>query len=123
MKSSKRTTMDPFLSDNLQAWRLETRREANGDRCHRSMFGPEYWRPLRHLGNGTFGDVWLEHCLAGPSCNALRAVKHIRKRHADFSKPSRRELEALITFSDTRVPEVCCRGRQPLQQQTTQHGS
>lgn len=92
------------LTDSLRSWRLETRQELNGDRTHYIFAsGVDRWRPLFRIGGGTFGEVWQERCLSGPHINELRAVKHISKRQAQFTKLSQRELEALVTFSDPRV--------------------
>jgi hypothetical protein len=44
--------------------------------------------------------------MSASSRNAVRAVKRISKRQARFSQSSRRELEALVTFSDTRQHQV-----------------
>ncbi|KAJ5520691.1 hypothetical protein N7463_001144 [Penicillium fimorum] len=60
---------------------------------------------VRCLGNGSFGDVWEEHCVSGPSHNAIRAVKQLRKRQSKFPEMSRREIQALVTFSDSYTPE------------------
>jgi serine/threonine protein kinase len=97
--------MDEFLSDSLRAWRLKTQHEPNGDRYHESPAGTEVWRQREKLGGGSFGVVYKEECLLGPTQNAVRAVKHIPKWQRSFSKSSQRELEALITFSDAHVPE------------------
>lgn len=99
--------MDIFAdSPPLRAWRLETRRDGNGDCYHQLSTGAESWRPLKRIGHGSFGDVWQEHCRSGPSQHAFRAVKHIRKRQAKFLEMSRREVEALVTFSESHNPEV-----------------
>ncbi|KAJ5669752.1 kinase-like domain-containing protein [Penicillium macrosclerotiorum] len=97
--------MDPFTSTPLRAWKLETNHDANGDRHHRLSAGSECWRAVRCLGSGSFGDVWQETCLSGPSQNAVRAVKCLGKRQAKFTEMSRRELEALITFSNSDIPK------------------
>lgn len=98
--------MDQFVNGSLRTWRLETQHDVNGDRHHQRSTGPESWRAIRQIGHGTFGEVWQERCLSGPSQNAFRAVKHIPKRQSTFAEVSRRELEALTTFSDSRIPEV-----------------
>ncbi|KAI1111773.1 kinase-like domain-containing protein [Nemania sp. NC0429] len=95
--------MDSILNEILRPWRLEARKR-DGEWHHDSSSGIERWRSVRHLGSGTFGDVSQEQCLSASSQNAVRAVKRISKRQAQFSQSSRRELEALITFSDTRQP-------------------
>jgi hypothetical protein len=96
------TTMDPSLASALQAWKLETEFR-DGERHHKVLSGVERWVEERHLGNGTFGCVYQERCVSGPSASAVRAVKQILKYQ---SKLSHRELQALTTFSDARVPEV-----------------
>ena len=95
----------PQNDDPVHGWRLETRRDANGDRQHQSAWGWEWWRPVRSLGSGASGDVSLERCLCGPSRDELRAVKQIGKRRAGITDFAKRELEALAAFSDARVPE------------------
>ncbi|KAL3476005.1 kinase-like domain-containing protein [Aspergillus californicus] len=97
--------MEVFLSTSLVDWRLETRFDGNGDRYHRVSDGDECWRPIKRLGNGTFGDVWQEHCLSGSKNNTLRAVKQIRRHQEGFDKLSKRELDALVAFSNPDVPE------------------
>ena len=90
----------------MQRWKLETQVEANGNKYHTSESGVEYWQPAWHLGSGSYGHVWLEECVTS-SRKALRAVKQINKVPTS-SKLMQRELAALIAFSDTNVPEVCC---------------
>ncbi|KAL2818248.1 kinase-like domain-containing protein [Aspergillus cavernicola] len=97
--------MEPFLSTSLVDWRLDTRFDVNGDRYHTGSYGPECWRPLKRLGNGTFGDVWQEHRVFSANQNTFRAVKQIRRLQAGFLTISKRELEALVTFSNPDVPE------------------
>ncbi len=103
---SATASMEPALSSVLGQWRLDTHIQANRDRHHTSLSGIDCWRPVANLGSGSFGDVWQERCVSGRSADAVRAVKSISKRQVGFDKMSRRELEALITFSDTQVPEV-----------------
>ncbi|KAK3939498.1 kinase-like protein [Diplogelasinospora grovesii] len=93
--------MDPSLASALQAWKLETEFR-DGERHHKVLSGVERWVEEKHLGNGTFGCVYQERCVSGPSASAVRAVKQILKYQ---SKLSHRELQALTTFSDARVPE------------------
>ncbi|KAJ5372058.1 kinase-like domain-containing protein [Penicillium concentricum] len=90
----------------LRGWRLETTYDDIGQRHHQLKSGAECWRTVKCLGNGSFGDVWEEHCVSGPSPNAIRAVKHLRKRQSKFLEMSKREIQALVTFSDSHTPEV-----------------
>ncbi|KAI0440564.1 kinase-like domain-containing protein [Xylaria telfairii] len=96
--------MDLILTTLLQPWRLEARKK-DGDWYHDLQSGTECWKLVKHLGSGTFGDVSQERCVSASSQNTVRAVKRINKRQAHFSQSSRRELEALITFSDTSQPQ------------------
>ncbi|KAF7544868.1 hypothetical protein G7Z17_g9615 [Cylindrodendrum hubeiense] len=59
----------------------------------------ETWRREKELGNGTFGRVWLEGCVAGPATGKLRAVKEIDKNSAVSFIDYSRELEAVAKFS------------------------
>src|SRR5436190_12724054 len=97
--------MDSIIPEVLWPWRLETRKK-DGDWYHDLPSGTECWRSVEHLGSGSFGDVSQEQCMSASSRNAIRAVKRISKRQAHFSKSSRRELEALVTFSDTRQSQA-----------------
>ncbi|KAL2823709.1 hypothetical protein BDW59DRAFT_163076 [Aspergillus cavernicola] len=83
------------------SWKQPT----NAHRYHQRLSGDECWRPVKHLGHGSFGDVWQETCVSGPSENAVRVVKHLHKRQSRFLEMSRRELDALVAFSDAQVAE------------------
>ncbi|KAI0410301.1 kinase-like domain-containing protein [Xylaria grammica] len=96
--------MDSILTELLRPWRLESRK-GEGDWYHDLPSGTECWRPVKSLGSGTFGDVSQEQCVSALSQGAVRAVKRISKRQAHFLQSSKRELEALITFSDTNHPQ------------------
>ena len=64
----------------------------------------ERWRRKHELGRGSFGVVWLEECVSGPSEGQLRAVKQLRKApHSTTSKYYAKELEAIVKFSHERV--------------------
>jgi hypothetical protein len=67
----------------------------------------ERWRKEKTLGKGGFGVVEKQRCIDGPYPDALRAVKQLYKTDTQFWKWSRRELQALRTFSDPQIPEVC----------------
>ncbi|KAI9367318.1 kinase-like domain-containing protein [Aspergillus egyptiacus] len=58
---------------------------------------------MGRLGNGSSATVWQERCVSGPSSNTVRAVKQLRKQHSSFLEMSRRELEALTTFSNSQI--------------------
>ncbi len=63
------------------------------------------WQRERHLGSGTFGDVWLEKETAS---GKLRAVKEVRKSNRG-SFAHRKELQALSTLTTVRVSQKLCR--------------
>ncbi len=64
----------------------------------------ERWRRKQELGRGSFGVVWLEKCVSGPSEGQLRAVKELRKApQSTTSKYYAKELEAIVKFSHERV--------------------
>ncbi|KAJ1323174.1 calcium/calmodulin-dependent protein kinase I [Microdochium nivale] len=93
---------DPSLANVLQAWKLETEFHSNGEHHHKSYGGVDCWKSVKYLGGGAFGNVYQQQCQSGAAANTVRAVKHVSKR---YSKLSERELMALITFSDMRIPE------------------
>lgn len=88
----------------LQGWRVDTTIDSNGYRHHQLQSGPECWKEVGDLGSGNYGVVCQELCLSGRSKNSMRAVKHVLKRQM-FSE-MRRELNALVTFSNSEFPEV-----------------
>jgi hypothetical protein len=64
----------------------------------------EVWQHEKHLGQGSYGQVWLEKCTAGKSIGELRAVKMIRKKpNASTIRDYNRELEAVAKFSNPKV--------------------
>lgn len=95
--------MDASNASPLQGWKLKTTSDHTGKRYHQRASGDECWRSEICIGSGGCGSVWRERCISGPSQMALRAVKHLHRRQL---KMSRRELDALITFSDPHTPEV-----------------
>lgn len=94
--------MDSFGS-LLQDWRVDTTIDSNGYRHHKSQSGPECWKEVGNIGAGKFGGVRQELCLSGRSKNSMRAVKHVLKGQIP---DTRRELVALVTFSNSNIPEV-----------------
>ncbi|KAJ6032545.1 hypothetical protein N7540_003277 [Penicillium herquei] len=95
--------MDSF-GPLLRGWRVDTTIDNNGYRHHKLQSGPECWKEVGDLGSGSYGVVCQELCLSGRSKNSMRAVKHVLKRQM-FSE-TRRELDALVTFSNSEFPEV-----------------
>lgn len=103
--------MDPLLSDLVVDTRLDAVVSASHTIQARYVSNPaigqrrtrleENWHRTKELGRGTFGVVWLETCVAGPSLSQLRAVKEIRK-DGDVST-FYRELDAVARFSQERV--------------------
>lgn len=89
----------------LQSSRLDTVTDKVGYRWYQLPSGSEYWKEGEFLGQGGCGSVYEEICLSGPSKNAVRAVKHITK-HQSTLPETNRELKALVTFSDSKFPEV-----------------
>ncbi|KAI0201399.1 kinase-like domain-containing protein [Astrocystis sublimbata] len=96
--------MDLIVNELLHPWRLKARKQED-DWCHDLPSGTERWEYVKYLGSGTFGDVLQERCVSTLSRNKVRAVKRVSKRPDHPSLPSRREIEALITFSDTAQPQ------------------
>ncbi|KAK7914195.1 hypothetical protein PG985_011898 [Apiospora marii] len=77
------------ISDTLGDWMIPTGRHVRGS-------GDEIWRRPEggKLGEGTYGDVWMEICDSGPPEKArVRAVKVIPQKHLGLTQ---RELEAMI---------------------------
>jgi serine/threonine protein kinase len=74
----------------------------------RRILVEEVWERQKELGNGTFGHVYLERCIAGPKEGQLRAVKAVAKdistsKSKDASLMYERELEAMAKFSHEKV--------------------
>jgi calcium/calmodulin-dependent protein kinase I len=63
----------------------------------------ETWRWEKVLGEGAFGKVWLETCVAGDSSGKLRAVKEVKKEFEGVAVDYTRELEAAAKFSHQNV--------------------
>ena len=70
----------------------------------RTVRREECWKRKRYISGGSYGSVWLEHCVMGQSEVEFRAVKMIPKlqptsKLIDYN----RELEAIAKFSHWRV--------------------
>jgi hypothetical protein len=77
---------------------------SNPARRQRQQRLDEKWARKKKLGGGSFGTVWLETCVSGPSMGSVRAVKEIIKPEGTKSGPDYgRELEAITKFSHRRV--------------------
>ncbi|CAH0056342.1 unnamed protein product [Clonostachys solani] len=67
----------------------------------RRLRSEETWSPRRLLGRGSFGQVWLQECVAGNPRRELRAVKEIMKHQMKTSYLFR-ELETIAKFSQDK---------------------
>lgn len=61
----------------------------------------EHWQREKKIGDGGFGEVWLERCTKGNSHgHDVRAIKQMEvRRQVDYG----RELEAIAKFSHTKA--------------------
>src|SRR5277367_4735603 len=85
----------------IERWKLEYQRLPNGDIQH----GTDLWRrEEKPLGTGSYGAVFKEGSLSSSGQGSVRAVKQISKCLVNFSQ---REVETMVTFSDSRFAEVC----------------
>ena len=77
------------ISDLVRDSKLETRFQS-GYTCHvyyesgptpreRVVPREEYWKRVKYIGGGAYGNVWLEQCVKGQRDVELRAVKQIPK--------------------------------------------
>jgi hypothetical protein len=75
------------------------------DEAGRRSSREEYWKLERPLGQGGFGQVWLERCTTvGITQGVFRAVKSIDTKSKSYkSLDFNRELEAVAKFSHNRV--------------------
>ncbi|KAH7023068.1 kinase-like domain-containing protein [Ilyonectria destructans] len=109
------------LPDLVRDSKLDTRFLPDGATQHTFFVTPphasrrrrarvdEVWRREHKLGEGGYGDVWLERCDSGPSTGTLRAVKEmLMSPSMDYS----RELEAMTKFSHEKYVDcfVKCHG-------------
>jgi calcium/calmodulin-dependent protein kinase I len=88
-----------------QVWRFVLNPLANY-RHHFSRLprAEEEWKRQRELGNGMYGRIWLERCLAGARQGELRAVKEIVKNRSKAAPVDyAREQEAIAKFLNCRV--------------------
>ncbi|VUC35619.1 unnamed protein product [Clonostachys rosea] len=67
----------------------------------RRLRSEETWSSRRLLGRGSFGQVWLQECVAGNPRRELRAVKEIMKHQMKTSYLFR-ELETIAKFSQDK---------------------
>lgn len=68
----------------------------------------ECWRTESHLGQGSYGRVWLEKCIEGNSLGTLRAVKMVlKRRNSSNTIDYNRELDAVAKFSHPKVSGDC----------------
>jgi len=70
----------------------------------RVVLRKEYWKRDHQIGQGAYGNVWLEKCVEGHRKGKQRAVKQIptaqkRLKTGDYF----RELEAIAKFSHAKV--------------------
>lgn len=73
------------------------------DEFGRRITREEHWKWEQRLGQGGFGLVQLEKCVAGRRQSELRAVKILHKQQSPESMDFNRELEAIAKFSHERV--------------------
>lgn len=71
----------------------------------RAVLREEQWKRQRKpVGNGSYGNVWLERCESGQRDVVVRAVKEVDKiPHASKQIDYHRELEAIMRFSHQKV--------------------
>ena len=101
----------PLSPDLVRDSKLETR-FVGGQTAHsyigtdhsgRRIYRNEYWKRERLLGQGSYGQVWLENGTSGGNAGQLRAVKMVQKQPGLDYINYDRELEAVAKFSHTRV--------------------
>ncbi len=103
---------DLLLDSKLQAeafhdHTLQTNFVSNPSTRERRVRVDEKWQRTKKLGSGSYGVVWLEKCLSGPSSGQLRAVKELRKEVSHgCTLDYRQELEAIAKFSQERVGSI-----------------
>ena len=87
---------------------LHTSYRANRTRGLRKEKVEDKWERQRSIGQGSFGEVWLEvKCQGTGAATEERAVKIINKnRMRTFNIDYRRELSALAIFSKSQVYDI-----------------
>ena len=105
--------MDEALIDLVRDWKLESIVQDTCTVHSRHVSDPaaglwrrqvqERWQRKQELGRGSFGVVWLEQCVSGPSQGRLRAVKELRKTSSGPRADDSKELAAILKFSHERV--------------------
>ncbi|KAJ6035938.1 hypothetical protein N7540_000217 [Penicillium herquei] len=90
--------MDALNTSHLRRWKLETTYQRARESDDKQTSGIDGWRRVNCLGQGGFGQVWLEHCVSGPLKDSTRAVKALPKLERNHIL--KRELDALTRFSD-----------------------
>lgn len=79
---------------------LHTEYVSDPKRGMRKVRVEKKWFKQRHIGQGAFGDVWLEVCKESEEVVAERAVKSIQKRRMEgVNIDYKRELLALAKLS------------------------
>ncbi|KAM0513484.1 hypothetical protein ACHAPE_007746 [Trichoderma viride] len=77
--------------------------ESDDENDARSKLRSEHWEQTKHLGRGSYGDVWLQQCVSGKRGYEKRAVKIIpRLRVKDKEDSYMAELEVIAKFSQRR---------------------
>lgn len=108
--SSASDLLDHFKLDAevFPEYTLHTSYRANRTRGLRKEKVEARWDRQRSIGQGSFGEVWLEVKFQGTgAATDERAVKIINKSQmSTFKIDYRREISALATFSKSQVYEA-----------------
>lgn len=101
--------MDPSVLDEFGEFNIQTS-SADDDVFHFPGLSGKFerWQTDRekNLGKGSQGAVWKQRCVEGLPINCIRAVKEVPDKEKLVQMLSRRELQALFTFSDPMKLEV-----------------
>ena len=92
-----------FHPDHVTHIHIETGSTAQ----RRAIRREEHWKRRRKpVGNGSYGNIWLEQCEGEDSQMELRAVKEVDKcPHNSKQVDYHRELEAIMKFSHPKARE------------------